>query len=206
MLKEKIYDFVASNGIYWLQKLFPEYYAKEPLGLTDRCIEYPWAIRNIKLYQSMLCPIKILDVGCSGSMFPFLIKAMGYEVYGNDIRKLPTGIEGYQGDIQNTPYDDNTFDIITAISTVEHIGLKGRYGIEENKVEIFVFNEIHRILKNGGIFLMTVPFDKEFRTEKFNRVYDELSLKILLRHFIYNTEFKDSPEGNYKLALIRAIK
>jgi 2-polyprenyl-3-methyl-5-hydroxy-6-metoxy-1,4-benzoquinol methylase len=122
-VKEKIYNLVASLGIGFLSKIFPEYFAKEPLRPTDRYIEYPFVLNNIELRPN------ILDVGCSGSMLPLLLKSLGYEVHGIDIRDyLPKNKFMFtKGSICSTNYDDNEFDTIIAISTIEHIGLE-RYG------------------------------------------------------------------------------
>ena len=65
--KEKFYNFIAGAGMKIVQAIFPEYFAKEPVRPTDRYIEYPFVLKNISKP-----PKRILDVGCSGSMFPLL--------------------------------------------------------------------------------------------------------------------------------------
>jgi len=59
------------------------------------------------------------------------------------------------------PFDDEFFDVITAVSTVEHIGL-GRYGdpvAPDGDRE--AMEEMRRVLKAGGRLLMTVPCGRE---------------------------------------------
>jgi len=83
-IKFIVYRIVSRLGISLLRRLFPEYFAKEPLAPTDRYIEYPFIIRNLPKP-----PAKVLDVGCSGSFFPLLLASFGYDTYGIDIRNYP---------------------------------------------------------------------------------------------------------------------
>lgn len=47
------------------------------------------------------------------------------------------------------PFEDNTFDEVRCYDVIEHI--------EEYQDLIFTFNEIHRVLKNDGVFHFTTP-------------------------------------------------
>lgn len=47
------------------------------------------------------------------------------------------------------PFSDNIFDIVVAVEVIEHI--------ERYDDLIFLFNEIHRVLKNNGRFVFTTP-------------------------------------------------
>jgi len=203
--KERIYNFIAGNGIKVVQAIFPEYFAKEPVRPTDRYIEYPFVLKNIKRP-----PRRILDVGCSGSMFPLLLKALGYDVIGVDIRQHPMAdrFRFIKKSICDMTGPSGFFDVITAISTIEHIGLKGRYG--ENVENIFedrkAIARIHNLLKPKGIFLMTVPFCKHWHVDKNHRIYNHFSLLCMLKNFKFKYTTLPSPEANYDIALIRATK
>jgi len=204
--KERLYNFIAGNGIKVIQAIFPEYFAKEPVRPTDRYIEYPFVLKNIPKP-----PGDILDVGCSGSMFPLLLEALGYNVWAIDIRdyKMPftTKVNFNKGDICNTCIINECFDIVTAISTIEHIGLKSRYGVKKDyEADMKAMNGIYRILKHKGMLLMTVPIDDNFKLTKNHRVYNMAALKDLLRNFKYTIKKEKSPEADYDIALIRAVK
>lgn len=173
--KEKIYITLSKVGIAAFQKIFPEYFAKEPLAPTDRYIEYHFAIKNLPKP-----PAKILDVGCSGSFFPLLLAAFGYETYGIDIRNYPIlnklqfdNFTFVKEDIRKTSFPDSFFDAITAISTIEHIGISGRYGesqdLSDDKKAI---DEMKRILKPKGIIILTIPFGKAKIIKPYCRIYD----------------------------------
>ncbi len=204
IIKEKIYNAIAHSGIWFLGKFFPEYFASEPLRPTDRYIEYPWAIGNL-----FSPPAKILDVGCSGNMFPLILKALGYEAYGIDIMQYyPEGKFFFtKGDICFTLFEDDFFDIITAISSIEHIGLKGRYSSHEDmEGDIKALREIHRILKPDGILLMTVPIQFNLQISRNHKIYNQARIDLLLRDFTYQYKIVKSPEADYDLALIKAVK
>lgn len=110
-----------------------------------------------------------------------------------------------QSDITRSLLPDNIFDVITAISTIEHVGLKNRYGITYGDDEKAI-KEIRRILKPNGILLMTVPFGNKFKTTKNHRIYTADNLNYMLRNFLFNYATVPSPEDNYEIALIRATK
>lgn len=80
-LKEHLYRIIAKTGTGLCTKIFPEYFAKEPLAPSDRYMEVPFAIKNLPKP-----PARVLDVGCSGSFFALLLAGFGYDTYGIDIR------------------------------------------------------------------------------------------------------------------------
>ena len=200
-MKEKIYDIICGTGIKVMSSIFPEYFAKEPLRPTDRYIEYPFVLSKLPRV-----PAKILDVGCSGSMFPLLMQSLGHTVCGIDIRPYPLkDVFVKQGDICFNDFKSETFDVVTAVSTIEHIGLKGRYGAIDSSSDYEAISQIFRILKTGGTFLMTVPFGK-YQETKFHRIYDKITLNTILAGFTWSYKIVQSPEADYQLALIFAIK
>ena len=203
-MKEKIYNIITHSGIWIMQKIFPEYFASESLHPTDRYIEYPFVLENLPK-----SPCKILDIGCSGSIFPLLIKALKYDIYGIDIREYhPQGKFLFtKTNICVSPFKSDFFDVITAVSSIEHIGLKGRYGSEEDmEGDIKALKEIYRILKPSGIFLMTIPLGENLKITKNHKIYNQIRLHLLLKDFTFQYTIIKSPEGNYDLALIKAIK
>ena len=190
-IKFIVYRIVSRLGISLLRRLFPEYFAKEPLAPTDRYIEYPFIIRNLPKP-----PAKVLDVGCSGSFFPLLLASFGYDTYGIDIRNYPIlnklkfkNFTFVKGDIKETPFPNSYFDVITAISTIEHIGISGRYGIEDDpEGDKKALEEMVRILKPQGTILLTIPFGKGKVIKPYMRVYDDVRIKNLIKGCIIEAE------------------
>ena len=181
-IKELIYNFSSRFGIGVFRRIFPEYFAKEPLKPTDRYIEYPFVIRNLPKP-----PAKVLDVGCSGSFFPLLLAGFGYEVCGVDVREYAiinkiefNDFKFLKVDIRGNYFNDNYFDAVTAISTVEHIGLFGRYGMDEDLGgDKKAVAEMKRIVKQNGVILLTFPFGKAKILKPYTRVYDSNLVKLL---------------------------
>lgn len=190
-MKEKIYKIVSMAGIKTLTKIFPEYFAKEPLKPTDRYIEYPFVIRNLPKL-----PAKVLDVGCAGSFFPLLLASFGYETYGIDIREYTIinkikfdNFRFIKEDIRKTSFSDNYFDALAAVSTVEHIGLSGRHGSDEDPDgDKNAFSEMKRILKPKGIILLTVPYGQAQVIRPYHRIYDRNQLNRLISDLVIEKE------------------
>lgn len=201
-MKEQLYQIIAQTGMKVLHRLFPEQFGKDSFKATDRYIEYPWALGCINLYTR---DAKILDVGCSGSMLPIIISSLGFETFGIDVRDYP--IRGlfnfYQDNICENHFGDNSFKIVTAISTIEHMGINEYTG---EYTDFSAINEIHRILKPGGILLMSVPFGEKHQVTEFHRIYDMPRLQDLLKDFVMTYTILPSPEADYSIILIQAIK
>jgi len=148
---------------------------------STRIVEYPWVLRNIPSKG------KILDVGSTGSQLPIMLVCLGYHVWTIDVRDyeyagLSENLHSIVGDIRKTSFPDGFFDVVVAVSTIEHVGL-GRYGDPiDAEGDRNAMKEIRRIIASDGILLITVPFGKRSVTS-LHRVYDEDSLLSLLRGF-----------------------
>ena len=90
----------------------------------------------------------------------------------------------YQVDARNTPFPDDFFNRIIAVSTIEHVGLGGYDDPLFNKGNFVVMAELSRILKKGGKMLITLPFSGRYLLSPFlrswQRIYDEKRLKQLI--------------------------
>src|SRR6266404_6251481 len=95
---------------------------------------------------------KILEVGCGAGAHSALFKRYGAKVVPLDItvdrvisaqRKLKLVRQGYgcaiQGDAENLPFEDNSFDIVYSFGVLHHT---------ENTEK--AIGELHRVLKPGG--------------------------------------------------------
>jgi len=148
-------------------------------GNCSRSIEYPWVLDNLKLSKGK----RVLDVGCCRSFFSHVLIARGYDVYGLDVNPYPgkhPNLKFYQCDVRNTPFDDEYFHTIIAISTIEHIGI-GYYGDPKYKDgDILTMKELKRILKKDGQILITLPYCKQYMQTGAERIYDEKRIKSLI--------------------------
>lgn len=166
--------------------VIPEFYLKEEFmriyseSKSERLIEYPLIFSAIPQERK-----KILDVGCRYSMFPVQLASMGHDVYGIDLyeyRRKHPNFRFIKGDIIN--YRVEAFDIITAVSTIEHVGLPLAYGKGQSKKDgdTLAVKNIYKSLRKEGIFLMTIPYGKAIDTSWY-RVYNHIKLKELLVDF-----------------------
>ncbi len=85
-------------------------------------------------------------------------------------------IEFIPGDLTRTPYPDNYFDVITCLSVIEH-------GVNEEQY----FEEMYRILKNGGLLITSTDYwetkietQNKFAYGKPVYIYDKNSIQNLL--------------------------
>lgn len=153
------------------------------LSFEARLIEYHFIHSNIESDVKL----KILDIGCAGSNLPIELARRGHDVYGIDAMPCHSqqNFTFIQGTLEYQPFNNDLFDIVTAVSSIEHVGL-GRYGDpispdgDKKAVE-----EIKRIVKPGGKIIITIPCGKDTICYSKNgvplhRVYSPISLIKLL--------------------------
>jgi len=156
---------------------------------ADRYIEYPWMMENIGIKQG-----KLLDVGSTaGEMLASLLPS-SIEIYGINLNNKTIknkNIKFSVGDIRKTNFPDNYFDVITCVSTLEHIGVNGRYGSDNDPAgDLRAMSEIKRILKPSGQLLATVPYGVK-DVLPINKLYNKTKIADLFSGLeIVHQEFK----------------
>jgi SAM-dependent methyltransferase len=125
----------------------------------QRAAEYSWLLQQLPLLTK---GSRVLDVGCSESILSHVLVIRGFRVTGLDLRDYPfqsRQMTFVKRNIANTGLPDNFFDSIVLVSTIEHVGL-GVYGqpLVDNDLDIKAFRELTRVLKPGGLILLTTPF------------------------------------------------
>lgn len=138
--------------------------------------------------------VKILDAGCGDGRFCQYLKDLGCKhVIGVDYsdkalsfsRLLVNDVSFYRNDLSSLQFDNNSFDFIFLIETLEHIEL--------NKVDI-VINELFRVLKPGGRVVVTVPSDLIPVNKKHFQHFNYLKIETLFKNKFSKIEIK----GNRK--------
>lgn len=128
--------------------------------LYERESEYWWNVGRRHILEAALSrwvptgipEAAVLDVGCGAGGNILFLKNFG-KVTGLDISKealLFSGDKGFSelvlGRAEKMPFLDRSFDIVSALDCIEHI--------EDDEVAL---RENHRVLRDGGTFLLTVP-------------------------------------------------
>jgi len=153
-------------------------------GVDDeRAAEYPWILHQLGLFPK---GSKVLDVGCSESILTHVLVMRGFTVTGLDLRDYPfrsRQMVFVKRNMADTGLPDDFFDGIVLVSTIEHVGLSV-YGqsLVDNALDAKAIHELQRILKPGGLLMITTPFvgKKEARVTRTERQYGFRELEKLI--------------------------
>jgi 2-polyprenyl-3-methyl-5-hydroxy-6-metoxy-1,4-benzoquinol methylase len=170
----------------------PDYlWPLKPLHTWSRVWEYPYVYHHVKNLinenpNNKNGNVKIVDFGSGVTFFPFSIARLGADVTCldvdpiclNDIKKASECTDSESGKVDfkliegtTSPLPDNSVDIVYCISVLEHL---------DNYEE--VIQDIHRILKTNGTFILTIDLDlkgnHDINAENYNRLRN-----ILAEHF-----------------------
>lgn len=138
---------------------------------------------------------KVLDLGGGRGVLRKAIERRGYLYVNLDIQRLENGEPSIIGDAHLLPFRDGCFDIVISKDTLEHF-------IEPQRA----VDEVYRILKANGYFVVWVPFMHPFHGDDYYR-YSPLGLCHLLRKF--QIVHFDNPQWIFTvlgLAIVEVLK
>ena len=125
------------------------YYRGKGIGDIRKSWDVLWMLERIKEFGP---DARVLDMGAYRSeLMAALVKSGVSDATGIDL-DFPTGTGGaggiyVKGDMMATPFDDDSFDVITSVSVIEH-------GFDASRL----FAEISRLLRPGGVFLASFDY------------------------------------------------
>jgi len=182
----KINNFISIKK----KKLF----IKNIINLDERIIEYKWIFNELTKSNKKL---NLLDAG-STLNFPSIIEKLKNKynitiqtLYPENYSFYDEGISYLYDDLTKKIFNKNTFDIITCISTLEHIGFDNSIYDNRNKKILNNKNEHNYlkvienfkfILKVGGVSLITVPYGTS-KQYKNLQVFDERKISNIIKIF-----------------------
>ena len=113
--------------------------------------------RSLKIFAALKQDVtRLLDIGCNDGAIALLLKhaCNADEVYGIDLDNdsislaKEKGIKAFIVDLDNNPFPfpNDYFDAVFAGEVLEHL-----------KDPDHFFEEVHRILRKNGTFVMTTP-------------------------------------------------
>jgi len=135
------------------------------------------------------------DFGCGfGNMCIHAVQK-GYKVMALDLEPGPfpwthPNVEIIRGDLLKLELPDQAFDYILNCSTVEHVGVAGRYGVavEETDGDLAAMQRLRRMLKPSGRMLITIPCGRDATIVPWHRVYGKERLPKLLNGYVIEDE------------------
>ena len=144
MGQREVWDAIAKQWFHFRQKPFPD-------------VKY-WLDFLLKKPRG-----KILEVGCGNCRNLLEFAKAGFECYGIDFseemlkhanrfcEKHGINIVLKKANATRLPFKSNTFDYVLCIALLHHL---------KNEERIKAIKEIHRVLKNDGLALFSVWYDK----------------------------------------------
>ena len=149
--------------------------------LGDRWVE--WSFCMARLIEGSG---DTLDFGADIGFLSLAAAQRGQEVIALD--RMPPALE-YQhprvtalsGDILDRPVHDKRFDQIINCSSVEHVGLEGRYGSSDRPDgDLEAMTIMRDLLKANGRMILTIPVGRDLVCAPLHRIYGPERLPRLL--------------------------
>ncbi len=161
-------------------------------SMDERVVEYPWVFGQLPTE-----PAAVLDAG-SAFNHRFLIDRLPFPASNLTICTLAPekrcfwnrGISYVFDDLRASRFADSAFNVVLSVSTIEHIGLDNEmlYTSDSSKREsspdgyLAAVREFRRILKSGGVCLVTVPFGRA-RNHGWFQVFDASMVQSVIETF-----------------------
>ena len=156
----------------------------------DRDIEWSWVGS-----QMPSGPGEALDFGPGGSHLGLLAAQRGFNVISVDLEPVHwpyvhSRLKFVRGDILKISFSPEHFDLIINCSTAEHVGLSGRYGVEEDQPDgdIEAMARLLTLMKPGGVMLLTIPVGKDEVFPPLHRIYGAERLPKLINRYVIKKE------------------
>jgi SAM-dependent methyltransferase len=148
----------------------------------DRHVEWSWVAAQLPDGSGTA-----LDFGARGSSLALVAAQRGLDVTAIDLKPARWHFEHprirfVHGDLLDLELDAGSFDVVLNCSTVEHVGLAGRYGVtrELSDGDLAAMGRLRELMRPGGVMLLTIPVGKDAVAAPLHRVYGEQRLPRLL--------------------------
>jgi SAM-dependent methyltransferase len=166
---------------------------RPPVQLDIRYERHPeWTFISSRMGTG---PGNVLDFGCELGYLSLLAAVKGFQVVGLDLQDQNfawshPSFRFVREDLFKVGFPKEHFDMVINCSAVEHVGLAGRYGVDENQPDgdLEAMQRLRSLLKPDGIMLMTAPCGRDMVCAPFHRVYGAERLACLFRGYILEEE------------------
>jgi SAM-dependent methyltransferase len=143
------------------------YHARFRTPLPPADVQKSWDVAHAVAIIEAAAPDReapVLDMGCFNSEVVYALCALGYRhVHGCDLNPLCRWLPYWNrvkytcADLTRTPYPDGSFGALTCLSVVEH-------GVSAEALAA----EADRLLRPGGVFILTTDFDATGRPHEID--------------------------------------
>ena len=207
----KIYSYLAITYYKFFTKVFGYGYERykqdlinnllnkknvNPISYIDeRIVEIPWIMEKLRNIDNL----KILDAGCTLNykyLIEKIIKNKNKISFVNLYREKyshPNDLVSYiDSDISNLNIENKSYNIVTCISVLEHIGFDNQmYNNHDQKLPNFIVNkelyikaisEIHRVLTNEGVAYLSFPYGQKILFDNLQQ-FDENNIIEMIKVF-----------------------
>ena len=132
---------------------------------------------NYKLTKPYFKGKKVLNIGCWTASFETQFKDDDCQITGVDISLAALKIAKEANPHCNfavanafcLPFGDNSFDVVSLFTVLEHV---------PKNTELRLFREVNRVLKIGGLFIITTP-----HSEIMGNIFDVTHWLVGHRHY-----------------------
>jgi hypothetical protein len=139
-------------------------------------------------------PGRTLDFGADIGFLSLAAAQRGHRVIALD--RMDVGpdfrherVEFMQADILNRPLEGKTFDQIVNCSSVEHVGLAGRYeSTDDADGDLDAMGILREALAPEGRMIMTIPVGRDLVCAPLHRIYGSDRLPRLLEGYSVEEE------------------
>lgn len=161
--------------------------------VDERVVEYPWLLSRLKSNVggvlldagSTLNNLNVLDHPNLASYKKYIVT-----LAPESVSYWQRGISYIFDDLRALLFADASFDVVTCISTLEHVGMDntalytGDTAFKENIHDDYlkVIRELHRVLKPGGTCYITVPFG-QYQYDVFQQQFNAEMLENVIKTF-----------------------
>jgi SAM-dependent methyltransferase len=172
--------FAAQAGL-WFNPPVPVEHHEGRVGLllvNERVVEQPYVFAAVGTE-----PRRVLDVGGTESTVGLSLAALGHDVTVVDPRPAQLAhprLTSIAARLEDLPADLEPFDIVVALSAIEHFGLE-HYGTPrgDERADAEALRHIRGRLRPGGELVLTVPLGVP-GVDDFQRTYDVAGVRELL--------------------------
>jgi SAM-dependent methyltransferase len=178
-----------SRALGWRLTRVSDRLDQGPSLAGDRTLEWAWTLA--RLHHE---PGHVLDFGAGNGFLSLAASFRGHRVVAVDLEPCAFDFEGTsidyrRGDLNELEFEEGTFDQILNCSTIEHVGVGGRYGSPTHRDgDLLAMAKLARLLNRHGDMVLTLPVGLDAVYAPHHRVYGEGRLPRLLEAYAIREE------------------